>query len=519
MASRWRVVRLNAKQGLVSSPPTHPAPHPLAEAIAPHAKVFGPKLAAAAYARGLAVTQKDGTTKPIPTTATPVVLPLAEIRRRARLSAAIASASVKMAHAVISGPAKELLLGCMAPLERSVVERTWERTRRFAICRTDFFVTDRPVALELNATIPAMPGYSDIAAGAFIDGVGRLAGFGDAEIARLTGQNGSNTIALYRALRDGFALERNGAEPQRIALLTRRNDSQLTELRHLAACFAELGTEADVVFPDQLSGTDAVEANGKRYDLIYRHLFVRRLEETPSDWVLDFLKRTPDPRAVLLNPPAAQVETKTNFALLSQAGAEPDLALAANLSEEELAAIHDAVPWTRPLRRYPGLTPEGEKVADMAEYVAAHPDRFVLKRAWEYGGKAVFVGRSRKEQGFEDRVRATYGRPHSWRELVLRAAEDLLGGGFIAQEVVVTDLERHQVLVGDKQVQTEMYVDFSAYASVGLTEQPGWGGVCRGSPSQIVNIVGGGGVLPLLTKEVADRLLEGIHERHGRSKA
>jgi hypothetical protein len=274
-----------------------------------------------------------------------------------------------------------------------------------------------------------------------------------------------------------------------------------------------------VVFPDQLSGTDVLEANGKRYDLIYRHLFVRRLEETPSDYVLDFLKRTPDPRAVLLNPPAAQVETKTNFALLSQASAEADLALAADLNDEELTAIREAVPWTRPLRRYPGLTPDGERVADMAEYVAAHPDRFVLKRAWEYGGKAVFVGRSRKEQGFEDRVRATYGRPLSWRELVLRAAEDLVGGGFIAQEVVITALERHQVLVGDKQVATDMYVDFSAYASVGLTEQPSWGGVCRGSPSQIVNIVGGGGVLPLLTKEVADRLREGIHERFGGSKA
>jgi len=502
----------------VSSTPTQQAPHPLSEALARHAKTFGPKLAEAAYSRGLAVTQKDGTTKPIPTTATPVVVPLAELRRRVRLSAAIASASVKMARAVTAGPARELLLGCMAPLERSVVETTAPHTKRFAICRTDFFVNDRPWALELNATIPAMPGYSDIAANAFIDTVGRLGGLGQDEIARLTGQNGSNAIALYRALRDGYALERSGRLPERIALLTRRGDSQLTELGYLAARFAELGTEADVVFPDQLSGTDALEANGKRYDLVYRHLFVRRLEETPSDYVLDFLKRTPDPRAVLLNPPAAHVETKTNFALLSQASAESDLAVAAELNEEELEAVRTAVPWTRPLRHYPGLSPDGERLADMAEYVAAHPDRFVLKRAWEYGGKAVFVGRARKEQGFEDRVRATYGRPHTWRELVLRAADDLVGGGFIAQEVVLTALEPHLVLVGDKQVATDMYVDFSAYASVGLTEQPSWGGVCRGSPSQIVNIVGGGGVLPLLTKEVADRLLEGIQERFGGSR-
>ena len=48
----------------------------------------------------------------------------------------------------------------------------------------------------------------------------------------------------------------------------------------------------------------------------------------------------------------------------------------------------------------------------------------------------------------------------------------------------------------------ELYVDFSAYASVGIDAPLEWGGVCRGSLSQIVNIVGGGGVLPLLTEEV-----------------
>jgi hypothetical protein len=31
--------------------------------------------------------------------------------------------------------------------------------------------------------------------------------------------------------------------------------------------------------------------------------------------------------------------------------------------------------------------------------------------------------------------------------------------------------------------------------------------VCRGSSSEIVNIVGGGGVLPLITTEVANKLL------------
>jgi hypothetical protein len=82
-----------------------------------------------------------------------------------------------------------------------------------------------------------------------------------------------------------------------------------------------------------------------------------------------------------------------------------------------------------------------------------------------------------------------------------------VGGGFVVQEVVETRPETHLLCSGAEPTPTELFVDFSAYASVGLPEQPAWGGVCRGSPSHIVNIVGGGGVLPLITTGVARSLL------------
>ena len=70
-----------------------------------------------------------------------------------------------------------------------------------------------------------------------------------------------------------------------------------------------------------------------------------------------------------------------------------------------------------------------------------------------------------------------------------------------------TEAQRHLLCTQSGVAPAQLYVDFSAYASVGLNEAPDWGGVCRGSPSQIVNIVGGGGVLPLITSEVAAELL------------
>ena len=106
------------------------------------------------------------------------------------------------------------------------------RTRRLAIARIDFLVSDRPAALELNATIPAMPGYSDMAAGAFLSVVGRAAGLDAGRAPRLEAENGSNVEALHRALVAASVQER-GRPPERIAVLCRRNDSQLSEVDHL----------------------------------------------------------------------------------------------------------------------------------------------------------------------------------------------------------------------------------------------------------------------------------------------
>ena len=61
--------------------------HELMDVLRRQAHYFGPELAKTAYQRGLAVTKPDGSTQPIPITATPVILDAEEIKRRALLSA------------------------------------------------------------------------------------------------------------------------------------------------------------------------------------------------------------------------------------------------------------------------------------------------------------------------------------------------------------------------------------------------------------------------------------------------
>jgi hypothetical protein len=402
----------------------------------------------------------------------------------------------------------------MSPIEKAVLERTEAEVEHLATTRVDYFVLDgKPRALEVNTTIPAMQGYSDIAANAFIEAVGREAGMKDHHIAGLMAKNGSNAMALYRALLQGYAAERKGASPQRMAILCRPNDAQISELRYLAERFNEWGTEADVVHPDQLSGDDAVRANGKTYDLVYRHLFVRRLEETPSPYVQELVSEIAGKRAVVLNPPSAQVEVKTTFALLSMALENRALREDARLSDNELAAIKEAVPWTRPFRFAPGIDEDPSRLQALIEQVAAEPKKFVLKRAWDYGGKAVFLGKAVGTALYDERVKAAYGTSLPWAELCQRATEDPVGGGFVVQEVVDTQPEPH-VLCSESGIdQTSLYVDFSAYGSVGLDPVPKWGGVCRGSISAIVNIMGGGGVIPLITRDVAQSLATAFKAR------
>ncbi|MFT3837140.1 MAG: hypothetical protein QM723_09100 [Myxococcaceae bacterium] len=473
----------------------------LYEPLRASAKYFGPELAKLAYQRGLAVTDKtDGSTKPIPVTGTAMVLPSAELKRRQDLSRRLSSAGVKMSRYMATGDHQALALGGLSPLERQLADQTAAKLDTLITTRVDFFVgAAGPKALEINATIPAMQGYSDIAANALIEVAGRYFGAPDHVIAGWQAKNGSNTMALYRAILDGYSKVRPGRSPDRLALLVRRNDAQLTEQNYLCERFREFGQECDVVYPDQLSGDDAVTANGKTYDMVYRHLFVRRLEEPDmkgADYVKALLAEPNGKRAVVLNPPASQVEVKAVFALLSQALEERALSNGAGLNDEELLAIKESVPWTRPF--------QGEA---LVKKVAAEPDRYVLKRSWDYGGRAVFVGTSRKNASFSDRTKAAYGEKLDWEQLCARAAADTVGGGFVVQELVPTQPEEHVLCSGNSTEVVGLYVDFSSYASVGLGKQPNWGGVCRGSLSQIVNIVGGGGVLPLLTEEVAGSLL------------
>ncbi|HET7753352.1 MAG TPA: hypothetical protein VFK85_05530, partial [Anaeromyxobacteraceae bacterium] len=265
-------------------------------------------------------------------------------------------------------------------------------------------------------------------------------------------------VELYRA-RGGTR-----ARPS-IAIVARPGDAQLGELRRLARHFAQMGHEAANLTP--------VECEPERWDILYRHVWAHR---TPPDSPFARALRQPE-RFVLANPVNGLLEAKALFARLSEAGADDALAASARLDDAELEAAR-RLPWTRRLD------------AGLVARVVGERERFVLKRSWDYGGKSVHLG---AETPAGD-----------WARIVEAAAADEQGGGFVAQERIQAVRARATRISPDGTSRTELYRDVSTYT--GLSPHSPDGSVVRAAASPVVNILGGGGLAPVIPLELLEEL-------------
>ncbi len=465
---------------------------------------FGLAFGARAAAYGLTYTSDAGE-KPIPVAFPPVIEPRARTEARGRLARTITGALVKTARAVLDGARGPViraeLLDELAPLERPIVEGTYASLDVLATVRVDMFRTasglDR--VLELNATIPAMQGYSDIAARAFLEvALEQLAKLPESEARALaeaaTRQSGSNAADLLASLRACFRARGGSHDHPRILLVHRDGDAQLGELRYLARHFTAEGCEARCATARSVRLVDgAVEVDGFRPELIYRHVFARRVE---PDWPMAEVLRDPVKHR-LVNPVDPQLEQKGMLGELSAAAQDPAIAASFGLSEDEIQAVARHVPWTR--RLVPGAVRlvDGRELSDLVAWVRAHAADVVVKRSWDFGGKGVFLGAEHGDESSTTRTTERFGRALSWPELVDACAAER---GWVVQERVPLPSVPLFIVAGGEVLSREVFVDLSAYTSFGTTAVPA-GGVCRASGSPIVNIQSGGGVTPLISAE------------------
>src|SRR3990172_809851 len=184
-----------------------------------------------AWRGGMTVEGPDGVVVEIPLVAEPEVLSRADLSLLAVEARAILSGAVKLARALLETGDERDRQGLMGPFqgrEAEAMARLFDEAPCPAIvARVDFLapVDGPPRALELNATIPAMPGYADLAAHAWLRAAARARGMTPRQANDLVALAGSNMEALREAL-TAFYRWRGGARAgPSIALVARPGDA------------------------------------------------------------------------------------------------------------------------------------------------------------------------------------------------------------------------------------------------------------------------------------------------------
>jgi hypothetical protein len=435
-------------------------------------EAIGRAAAERAWADGLSVLRPDGAVVPIPLVAEPEVLPREALALAAREAQAILSGAVKLARALLrSGDARDraALEEPFSGLEAEAMARLFDEAPLPAlVARVDFLVPEgggAPRALELNATIPAMPGYADLAAHAWIRAAAAALGLPPRDGERLVARCGSHMERLREAL-VAFYRSRGGtrARPS-IALVARPGDAQIGELRRLRDHFRQMGHAAENLVPD--------ECEPERWDVLYRHVWAHKVDPAAP-----FARALRAPgRFVLANPVNGLLEAKALFARLSECAEDASLAARAGLDEEERAAAA-RLPTTRL------LGPE------LARRVVAERPRWVLKRSWDYGGKSVHLGAELDDA--------------EWARAVEAALADARGGGFVAQERIFARRRPATRVTPGGVERGVLYRDLSTYCGLGPSRPDG--SVVRAAASPVVNILGGGGLAPVVPEDVHEAL-------------
>ncbi len=358
---------------------------------------------------GAYVLLADGVELPIPPILTPIVLGGEEQAALANDARLLLSAIAKVARDLLDrgDPAMQAqLFAPLSSLERAALDATHREAEHLATARVDFLVGEdgRARALEVNATIPAMQGYADAVAAAWIRAVGEQRACSGDKIEAAIARNGRNTDDLLASLLAHHAAVTGNRDdrPRAIAIVARPHDSQSGELDHYVRRWRALGHEVWRVTPDEVApGANGPTAAGRAADLLYRHVFLRRLEPNSplSRMLLD-----PHQHRVW-NPPASLLELKGKLGLLSAAHLDDARSAHFGLSFDERTAAARRLPWTRLCTRTPARGPEGRKLDDVLAFARGHQDELVLKRSWDYGGRGVFLGAELDEPMSQARLR------------------------------------------------------------------------------------------------------------------
>ncbi|MEZ4666961.1 MAG: hypothetical protein R3E39_03405 [Anaerolineae bacterium] len=324
-----------------------------------------------------------------------------------------------------------------------------------------FFITkERQLHfVEYNAETPAGMGYEDALSELFmtLEPMKRFMKY-------YAVQSMPMSSKLLAVLMRGYR-EWGGHGIPQVAIVDWEHVPTLNEHEIIRHFFERHGLKAILVDPRSLEYTDGfLSAGDFRIDMIYKRVLCSELihqmgMENP------IVQAIRDKSVFMTNSFSAKLMAKkASLALLSD---EQNSHL---FDDQQLAAIHAHIPWTRRVSERKTLY-HGDEV-DLVQFISEHRERFVLKPNDEYGGKGVVIG---WETSAED-----------WNTTLKQA----LDSSYVVQERVEVIYKDFPAFIDGKLNISSRFVDANPYVFDGHLVH---GCLTRLSSVALLNVTAGGG--------------------------
>lgn len=326
-----------------------------------------------------------------------------------------------------------------------------------------FYLPDeaRFALTEYNAETPAAPAYNDVLSEVFL-GLPILRPF----LRRYDVHPLPSRKGVLHALLGSYQSFSGGGDAPRIAILDWREVPTYSEFVLFQDYFRSQGLECVIADPREVEYRDGrLVAGDFPITLIYKRVLLSELVDRGGGLDQPVLRAVRDGAVCMVNPPRCKVlHKKLSLAVLSD---ERNSHL---FTPAEAEAIAAHIPWSRRVEER-HTTLDGADV-DLVPYIAAHPERFVIKANDEYGGKGIVLGWDVDAPTWERAIQTALAEPSLVQERVTVPSEPF------------PSLVDGRVDVIDRMLDTAPFVCHGAYVDGCLT---------RLSTQSLLNVTAGGG--------------------------
>ena len=356
----------------------------------------------------------------------------------------------------------------LSPEAQMLVEVDPGYPRSVIFARFDAFLEGESYkVIELNCDAPAGGGYADVLEEIlFNEGLLR---------------NFFSDFGLKREARREHVLsslleaweEFGGYETPNIAIIDWRNVRTRPELESFKEVFEARGYKTTVADPRELS-----YKGGKLYHKNFRiHLIYRRVNFDELlerlDEARDFIRAYQEKAVCVVNPLRSRLgSTKSLLSILTNPEYDHFF------TEEENRIKREHLPWTRRLLDADQFY--GGKKIYLVDFLKDEKETLILKPAFGYGGKGVYIGRDTKDE--------------DWNS----AIDQALKGEYVVQEFVNIPIITLPIVVNRKLDFAYKKINLNCLVCGGKLS----GSFSRVSDESVINVARGGGLIPTLAGEI-----------------